>query len=94
MGRKPRPAETVAGERHVDIDLQDLHFKHIAGLGFGDGDRTGENMAARALILDLVVNIGIVRRNVSGRDAFALPADPSTRRSKASGCEPCRRSGP
>ena len=39
-------AEGVACPGDVDVDLLDADFEDVAGFGFGDGDRAGEDVAA------------------------------------------------
>jgi len=67
-------AEAVAGKAGVDVDLEDLHFEDVAGFGLLDGDGSGEDVAARAFVLNLVVDGLGVRRNVGLFDAEGLQA--------------------
>ena len=62
--------KAIAGEGCVEVDLEDLHFEHVAGLSFGDVDGAGKDMAARSLVLHLAVDVGVVGRDVGGGDAF------------------------
>ena len=69
-------AEAVTGPGHVDLDLLNAHFKHIAGLGFGDGDRSGKNMAAGTAVGggDVGVDFTDIVGDVGGFDSKRLKA--------------------
>ena len=63
-------AKAVAGEGNVDVDLEDLDFEDIAGFGFGDSDGAGKDMTSGTFVLDLAINVGVIGRNIGGRDAL------------------------
>ena len=62
--------ETVACKGHVDVDFENVNLEHIARLGFLDGDRSGENVASRALILHFAIDIGVIGGNIRGSHAL------------------------
>ena len=69
-------AEGVAGPGDVDVDFLDADFEDVAGFGFGDGDRAGEDVAAGALFAgrDFGVDVGDVGGNVGFGYAEGLEA--------------------
>ena len=69
-------AEAVAGEVGVELDFEDADFEDVAGLGFGDGDGAGEDVAAGAAVGcgDLFVDAAEPIGDLGGGDAFALEA--------------------
>ena len=69
-------AEAVAGEVGGDVDVEDADFEDVAGLGFGDGDGAGEDVAAGAAIglRDAGVERAEPGRNLGGFDAFGFEA--------------------
>src|SRR5579863_9561523 len=67
-------AEAVAGEGRVDVNLEDVDFEDIAGLGLGDGDGAGEDVTAGTLVLDLVEDGMVIGRNVGVLVAFRFRA--------------------
>ena len=64
-GLQETPARTkgIAGIGDVDINLEDLYFQHIAGLGFFDSYRAGKYVAAGAFLGHMFANITVVCRN-------------------------------
>jgi len=64
-------AEAIAGPGDVDVDFLDAYFEDVAGLGFGDGDGAGEDVAARAFFTGRVVFVYVsdVGRDVGVGDA-------------------------
>jgi len=69
-------AEAVAGPGNVDVDLLDADFEDVTGFGFGDGDRTGEDVAAGAALCgrEFGVDVVDVGGNVFGGDADGFEA--------------------
>src|SRR5438067_550009 len=64
IGEKPTPgSEAVTCVENIDVDLLDIDFEHIAGLGFGNRDGTGKNVTAWTFVDDLGMNIAIVLWN-------------------------------
>ena len=65
-------AETVAGEVGVELYFEDTDFKDIAGFGFGNCDRAGENVATGAAIdlRNLLVEIAEPRRDGGSGNAL------------------------
>src|SRR5215470_9355792 len=53
-------AESVAGPGGIDIDFLNLNFENVPGLGFGNFERTGEDVAAWALVLYVAINGRVV----------------------------------
>jgi hypothetical protein len=75
VGEESAPgAEAVAGEVGRYIDVEDADFEDVAGFGFGDGDRPGEDVAAGPAIG--LRNTGIKWAepggDFGGLDAFGL----------------------
>jgi hypothetical protein len=69
-------AEGVAGPGDVDVDFLDADFEDVAGLGFSDGNGTGEDVAAGALFAggDFGVDVGDVGGDVGFGDAESFEA--------------------
>ncbi len=55
--------KAVAGIRHVDIDLLDLHFEHVAGFGLGDLHGPGQDVTSGTFLFHLFMDIAVVLRN-------------------------------
>src|SRR3982751_380191 len=62
-------AEAVAGIRHVDVDLLDLHLQHVPRLSLCDFDWTSQDMTARPFLFHLLMDIAIVLRDRVRRHA-------------------------
>src|SRR5215469_3711333 len=63
-------AESIAGPGSIDIDFLNLNFENVPGFGFGNFERTGEDVAAWTLVFHLAINGCVVGRNVRGRDTL------------------------
>ena|SRR5215469_13052986 len=59
--------EAIACEVGINVDLQNLDFEDVAGLGFFNRDGAGEDVAAGTFVGHLFVDRGGV-----GRDIFRL----------------------
>lgn len=72
IGQKPTASsKPVARKWHIDIDLQYLHFEHIAWLCLGNLHGPGKNVAARSLVFHFPIDIRVISRYVRSRDSFA-----------------------
>src|SRR5215472_11256543 len=63
-------AKSIAGPGSIDIDFLNLNFENVPRLGFGNFERTGEDMTAWTLVLHLPINGCVIGRNVRGRDTL------------------------
>src|ERR1700679_3262669 len=74
--------EGVAGPGDVDVDLLDANFEDIAGFGFFDGDRAGENVATGAFFSGRIIFVDVA--HVSGNVGFGYAEG-----LEALGCSAC-----
>ena len=76
LGEEAVFSGSVAGPGDVYVNFLDADLEDVAGLGFGDGDGAGEDVAAGAPVggWDFVVDVGDVGWDVGWGDASGLEA--------------------
>jgi hypothetical protein len=67
----PRP-KAIACEWCIEVDLHNLYFEDITGLGFCNRNRTRENMSTWSSVLHLLIDRFIVRGDIGCDHAFAF----------------------
>ena len=68
IGQKPAAgSESITGVRNIDLDFKYLHFENITGLGLGNLDRAGQDVATWTTFFHLFMNIAVILRNGSRR---------------------------